>query len=79
MSELANRFVPEPLRISVVTESNGDVDYLLADVAIRDKLLTVEEVSETGSVPDLLVENRATFVSCSSRAKSTSEPSKTEF
>jgi len=35
------------------TESNGNVDYLLADEAIKEKLLTVEEVSESGSVPDL--------------------------
>jgi len=40
------------------TESNGNVEYLLADEAIGEKLLTVEEVSESGSVPDLLVENK---------------------
>ena len=56
--------VGEPLRYQglsvfpLFTESNGDVDYLLADEAIREKLLTVEETSEAGSVPELLVDNR---------------------
>jgi len=40
------------------TESNGNIDYLLADEAIKEKLITVEEVSDAGSVPDLLVENK---------------------
>lgn len=40
------------------TESNGSVEYLLADEAIRDQLLAVQEVSEGGSVPELLVENK---------------------
>lgn len=40
------------------TESNGCVDYRLADDAIADKSLMVEEVNERGSVPDLLVENK---------------------
>jgi hypothetical protein len=41
------------------TEPNGSVDYVLADEAIRDQLLTVQEVSEGGSVPELLVENKS--------------------
>ena len=41
------------------TEPNGSVEYVLADEAIRDQLLTVQEVSEAGSVPELLVENKA--------------------
>jgi hypothetical protein len=40
-------------------EPKGSVDYVLADEAIRDQLLTVQEVSEGGSVPELLVENKA--------------------
>jgi hypothetical protein len=40
------------------SESEGSVDYLLADEAMRDNLLTVEEISESGSVPELLVENK---------------------
>lgn len=40
------------------TEANGNVDYMLADEAINEKLLTVGEVSESGSVPDLFVENK---------------------
>ncbi len=37
----------------------GVADYLLADEAIASGSVTVEEVSEAGSVPDLMVENRA--------------------
>jgi hypothetical protein len=57
--------VGEPLRYEVLsvfplfTEPNGSVEYLLADEAIRDQLLTVQEVSESGSVPELLVENKS--------------------
>jgi len=40
------------------TEANGGVDYRLADAALADESLLVEEVSEGGSVPDLLVENK---------------------
>jgi hypothetical protein len=56
--------VGEPIRYKslsvfpLFTESNGSVDYLLADEAIRDQLLAVQEVSESGSVPELLVENK---------------------
>ena len=56
--------VGEPIRYKALsvfplfTKSNGSVDYLLADEAIRDQLLSVQEVSESGSVPELLVENR---------------------
>src|SRR5271166_4631638 len=38
-------------------EPNGQVDYLLSDEAIQAGSVTVQEVSEGGSVPDLLVEN----------------------
>src|SRR5260370_24270648 len=40
------------------TEPNGQVEYLLSDEAIQAGSVTVQEVSEGGSVPDLLVENR---------------------
>ena len=40
------------------TNENDGVDYLLSDEAIATEALTVEEVSEQGSVPDLLVENK---------------------
>ncbi len=40
------------------TEEEGTVEYLLADEAIREESLTVSEVSEGGSVPELLVENK---------------------
>ncbi|QDU95604.1 ARPP-1 family domain-containing protein [Lignipirellula cremea] len=39
-------------------EVNGGVDYRLSDAALADESLLVEEVSEGGSVPDLLVENK---------------------
>jgi hypothetical protein len=38
--------------------SGGDVNYLLSDEAIAAGSLTVEEVSEGGSVPNLLVTNQ---------------------
>lgn len=56
--------VGQPLRYKSLSvfplfiESSGKVDYLLAEQAIREKLVTVEEVSEAGSVPDLMVENK---------------------
>jgi hypothetical protein len=56
--------VGEPVRFKTLsvfplfTEPRGSVDYMLADEAIRDQLLTVQEVSEGGSVPELLVENK---------------------
>jgi hypothetical protein len=40
-------------------DSPAAVQYLLSDEAIAGGTLTVEEVSEGGSVPDLLVDNRA--------------------
>lgn len=39
------------------TEAHGQVEYLLSDEAIQAGSVTVEEVSEGGSVPNLLVEN----------------------
>jgi hypothetical protein len=38
-------------------EPNGQVEYLLSDEALQAGSVTVQEVSEGGSVPDLLVEN----------------------
>lgn len=57
--------VGEPLRheslsvFPLFTETNDPVDYVLSDEAIETKALVVEEVSEHGSVPNLLVENRS--------------------
>lgn len=39
-------------------DTGAPVDYLLSDEAIRDDAVAVTEVSEAGSVPDLLVENK---------------------
>src|SRR4051794_40682716 len=38
-------------------EPNGQVEYLLSDEALQAGSVTVQEVSEGGSVPNLLVEN----------------------
>lgn len=57
--------VAEPLRHNALvvfplfTESKAGINYLLSDEAISAGSLTVEEISESGSVPTLLVENRA--------------------
>ncbi len=40
------------------SESNGKVKYRLSDEALADESLLIEEISEGGSVPDLLVENK---------------------
>ena len=39
-------------------ERQGRVDYLLSDEAIQAGTVTIQEISDTGSVPELLVENR---------------------
>jgi hypothetical protein len=55
--------IGEPNRYKSLTvfplfaETNGQVEYLLSDEAIQVGAFTVQEVSEGGSVPDLLVEN----------------------
>jgi len=56
--------VGDPLRheslsvFPLFADQSGSVDYRLADEALADKSLTVEEVSQAGSVPELLVENK---------------------
>ena len=56
--------VGDPLRHEALSvfplfaEPNGSVDYRLCAEALADESLLVEEVSEGGSVPDLLVENK---------------------
>jgi hypothetical protein len=40
------------------TDSDGSIDYLLSDEAIGAGAIEVQEVSEGGSVPELLVENK---------------------
>jgi hypothetical protein len=59
--------IAEPARHAALTvfplfsEPQAGADYLLADDAIAAGSVTVEEVSESGSVPTLLVDNRADF------------------
>jgi hypothetical protein len=40
------------------SDGNGGVEYRLSDEALADESVAVEEVDESGSVPDLLVENK---------------------
>jgi hypothetical protein len=57
--------VGEPLRFKALSvfplfaPSRLSVEYALADEVMRDQLLTVHEISEGGSVPELLVENKS--------------------
>jgi hypothetical protein len=44
------------------TETAGGIDYLLSDEAIAGGSVTVEEIGEAGSVPNLLVDNQADFL-----------------
>ena len=54
------------------------VDYLLSDEAIAGGAITVEEVGEGGSVPNLLVDNKpGTRASCSSKGRSCAGRSRT--
>lgn len=56
--------VGEPLRhealavFPLFAEAAGDVDYRLADEALAEQSLLVEEINQSGSVPELLVENK---------------------
>jgi hypothetical protein len=56
--------VGDPLRhealsvFPLFSQPTGEVDYNLSDVALADESLLVEEVDQSGSVPDLLVENK---------------------
>ena len=56
--------VGDPIRCNglavfpLFAEPSGEVDYALSDEAISEGTVTVEEVSESGSVPDLSVENK---------------------
>ena len=56
--------VGAPIRHEALTvfplfsESSSNIDYRLSDAALADESLLVEEVSESGSVPELLVENK---------------------
>jgi hypothetical protein len=40
------------------SEQHGEIEYHLSDEALADESLLIEETSEGGSVPDLLVENK---------------------
>lgn len=56
--------IGEPIRCNglavfpLFAQPSGSVDYALSDDAISGGTVTVEEVSEAGSVPDLSVENK---------------------
>ena len=75
--------IGDPIRHESLTvfplfaEPHGKVEYLLSDEAIKTGVVTVQEVSEGGSVPDLLVENSGdTSVSSSSKGKNSWGPSR---
>jgi hypothetical protein len=65
MSTLPDVRVGDPIRheslavFPLFSTTDGQVDYLLSDEAIRAGSVTVEEVSESGSVPNLLVNNQS--------------------
>ena len=42
----------------LLTDTDSSLEYLLSDEALGNDLIAVTEVSEAGSVPDLLVENK---------------------
>lgn len=60
---ISNVSVGEPLRHDALSvfplyiKVGGNVDYILADEAIGSGSVVVKEVSESGSVPDLFVQN----------------------
>ena len=58
-------------------EESRPVDYLLSDEAMVAGTVTVSEVSQQGSVPDLIVENKVSAGLCSSKARSFEGPNKT--
>ena len=64
MSIVPDVRVGDPIRheslavFPLFSTTDGQVDYLLSDEAIRAGAVTVEEVSEGGSVPNLLVNNQ---------------------
>jgi hypothetical protein len=64
MPQLPEIRVGDPIRhedltvFPLFTELSGGLDYLLSDEAIAAGAVTVVEVSERGSVPTLMVENR---------------------
>jgi hypothetical protein len=61
---LPNLIVGEPIRhgalsvFPLFSTTVGEVEYRLSDAALSDESLLVEEVSDGGSVPELLVENK---------------------
>ena len=67
MSTLPDVRVGDPVRhealavFPLFSVLNAGLDYLLSDEAIQAGAVTVEEISEGGSVPNLLVTNRGDF------------------
>jgi uncharacterized membrane protein len=61
---LQNLHVGSPIRheslsvFPLFSDVSGGIDYRLSDDALADESLLVEEVSQGGSVPELLVENK---------------------
>jgi hypothetical protein len=65
MHTFPNVRVADPVRhetltvFPLFTEAQSEINYLVSDEAISAGTVTVEEVSDSGSVPNLLVDNRA--------------------
>jgi hypothetical protein len=63
--KISNIHVGEPLRCKALSvfplfsETNSSVKYILSDEAFESKRIVVKEISESGSVPELLVENNS--------------------
>jgi hypothetical protein len=63
MIQFADSRIGQPVRFRSLTvfplfQENRPIDYLLSDEAIESGTVTVGEVSQEGSVPDLFVENK---------------------
>lgn len=61
---LPNLRVGDPIRheslsvFPLFSETNEKIEYQLADLALAEQSLLIEEIDEDGSVPELLVENK---------------------
>ena len=79
-SASAMRFVTSPSpSFRFFSTINARVDYLLSDEAIQAGSVAVEEVSGSGSVPNLIVTNRGDSRVLFLEGEELRGPSKTEF
>jgi hypothetical protein len=63
--KISNVHVGEPLRhkalsvFPLFSETNDSVEYILSDEALRSTSVVVNEISDSGSVPELFVDNKS--------------------